>query len=82
MAKTKKLQKEELEKLQSLVNSFNNLQVELGRFEIEKHQILHQVSITQGELQKFQDELKGKYGDVSVDINNGEIKPNESNKKD
>jgi len=32
-------------------------------------------------LQKFQDELKEAYGDVSVDINTGEIKEN-VNKED
>jgi len=42
---------------------------------------LHRVSESQVGLQKFQDELKEAYGDVSVDINTGEIKEN-VNKED
>lgn len=81
MAKTKKIKKEELEELKTLINNFNKLQLELGRLDIEKYQILHRVSESQMGLQKFQDELKNTYGDVSVDINTGEIKEN-VNKED
>lgn len=81
MAKTKKLKKKELEDLKDLVNNFNKLQLELGRLDIEKHQILHKVSESQIGLQKFQDQLRDAYGDVSVDINTGEIKEN-VNKED
>jgi len=47
MAKTKKIKKEELEELKTLINNFNKLQLELGRLDIEKHQILHRVSESQ-----------------------------------
>ncbi len=77
-----KIKKEQLEKLQKLVGAFNQLQVKIGEIEIDKHQILHQVSSVQGELQTFQNELKTEYGDVSVDINDGSIKENEPSKKD
>ena len=77
----KKIKKEELEELKTLINNFNKLQLELGRLDIEKHQISHKVSESQMGLQKFQDQLKDAYGDVSVDINTGEIKEN-VNKED
>jgi hypothetical protein len=77
----KKIKKDELTKLQDLVKNYNHHQLKLGELEIEKHGLLHSVSNVQQDLKKFQDELKDSYGDVSIDINDGKVKENESSKK-
>jgi len=78
----KKIKKEELTKLQELVKNHNQHQLRLGELEITKHELLHSVSSLQQDLQKFQDELKKSYGEVSIDINDGKIAKNEPSKKD
>jgi len=78
----KKIKKDELAKLQELVKSYNQHQLKLGELEVEKHGLLHSISNVQQDLQKFQEELKDSYGDVSIDINDGKVKENESSKKD
>ena len=78
----KKIKKEELTKLQDLVKNYNQHQLKIGELEIEKHGLLHSVSIVQQDLQKFQEELRGAYGDVSIDINDGKVTKNELSKED
>ena len=82
MAKTKKIKKEELTSLQDLVKNYNQHQLKLGELEIEKHGLLHSISNVQQDLQKFQEELRETYGDVSIDINDGKISENEPSKED
>ena len=77
-----KIKKEELTKLQDLVKNYNQHQLKLGELEVEKHGLLHSISNVQQDLQKFQDELRETYGDVSIDINDGKIAQNESSKED
>ena len=78
----KKIKKEELTKLQDLVKNYNQHQLKIGELEIEKHGLLHSVSIVQQDLQKFQEELREAYGDISIDINDGKIAKNELSKED
>jgi len=77
-----KIKKDELTKLQDLVKNYNQHQLKLGELEVEKHGLLHSISNVQQDLQKFQDELRETYGDVSIDINDGKIKENEPSKED
>tara|TARA_R110000796_G_scaffold244762_1_gene368095 strand:+ start:195 stop:449 length:255 start_codon:yes stop_codon:yes gene_type:complete len=74
MKKVKSIKKEELTKLQELVKNFNQHQLKIGELEIEKHQVLHSSSAIQSNLQEFQEELRKDYGDVTIDISNGEYK--------
>ena len=76
------IKKEELTKLQELVGNYNQHQSKLGELEVQKHQILHAVLDIQNSLQEFQNELRETYGDVTIDINTGEIKKDEPSKED
>ena len=78
---TQLIEKDELSKLRELVGNFNQLQMRLGDFEVQKASILNAIFGVKGDLEKFQDELKDKYGDIIIDIQTGEFKdnPNESN---
>ena len=78
----KKIKKDELTKLQDIVKNYNQHQLKLGELEVEKHGLLHSISNVQQDLQKFQDELRETYGDVSIDINDGKIATTESSKED
>lgn len=78
---TQLIEKDELSKLRELVGNFNQLQMRLGDFEVQKASVLNAIFGVKGDLEKFQDELKDKYGDIIIDIQTGEFKdnPNESN---
>ncbi len=75
MSKTKKISKEQLQKLQEFVKVMNNAQAELGGIEMKKHQLLHQVSSVQEDFGKFQKELEDEYGQVSISIEDGTLQP-------
>jgi allophanate hydrolase subunit 1 len=78
----KKLKKEELTGLQDAVNKVNQIQLQVGGLELQKHELMHTITGAQAELASVQNNLKEKYGDISVDINTGEIAQNGVDKKD
>jgi len=77
-----KIKKDQLEKLQNIVNQVNQIQMQIGGLEAQKHELLHMIASGKKQLDEYQLELNQEYGDVSIDIQTGEIKENESNKKD
>ncbi len=82
----KKIKKEELEKLQGIVNKLNQIQSQLGLIEMQKHELLHAVVEVQNELKNNRAELEKEYGNISINIADGTItekdKENASDKKD
>lgn len=68
-----KIKKDQLKKLQELVGTINNLQMQVGGFELQKHQALHQISEFQGELNVYQKELEAEYGKVSINLQDGAV---------
>lgn len=68
-----KIKEDQLKKLQELVGTINNLQVQVGGFELQKHQALHQISEVQGELNVYQKELEAEYGKVSINLQDGTV---------
>jgi len=77
----KKLKKEDLTNLQVAVNKVNQIQLQVGGLELQKHELMHTIAKAQTELANVQNDLKEKYGDISVDINTGEIAENGADKK-
>ena len=84
--KAEKVTKEQLEKIQNIVDRINNAQMNIGQLESRKHQLLHGIAGTNDELAVLQDELEREYGTNDVNIQDGTInypKENgEANKKD
>jgi|TARA_R100001460_G_scaffold109_6_gene447 peptidoglycan hydrolase CwlO-like protein len=78
----KKIKKAQLEELQGLVNQLQNVQSQIGGLEAQKHELLHIIANGKTKLDGLQSDLQKEYGDVSVDIKTGEIRKNESDKKD
>ena len=77
--KQERINKKELSKIQSLVNSLNKLQMEIGIMETRKHSLLHQVAGITDEMQVVQNELEDKYGTWDVDLNTGKLNYPEEN---
>jgi|TARA_R100000482_G_C5106957_1_gene138493 hypothetical protein len=77
--------KEELESLQTLVNSLNRLQVEIGNLESRKHTMCHQVISLQTQVGTLQKSFEETYGKVDINITDGTItytEDGEADKKD
>lgn len=66
-----KIKDEQLQKLQGFVQTLNQMQMQLGKLEVEKHSLLHQTAEVQSQLQSYQKELEEEYGKVSVNIQDG-----------
>jgi len=77
-----KITDEELKSIQEKVGQINNLQMQVGGLEVQKNLGVEQVKIVQSELQELQNTLEEKYGKVTVNLQDGTIKPIEENESD
>jgi len=80
--KPQKVTEDQLNKIQTVVSNINKAQMELGRFESSKHNLLHQVQVLQTELKSIQDELEKEYGTVNINIEDGTIQYPENGEAD
>ena len=71
--KAEKITDEQLQKVQSIVNTLNRAQLELGMLETKKHNMLHNVQAVQDQLTVLQSEFEKEYGTVNINIQTGEI---------
>jgi len=71
--KAEKITDEQLQKVQSIVNTLNRAQLELGMLETKKHNMLHNVQTVQDQLTVLQSEFEKEYGTVNINIQTGEI---------
>ena len=73
---------EQLKSIQEVVSQINQYNLEIGRIESRKHNLLHALSTTQETLSGIQNTLEEEYGTVNVNIETGEINYDvEANKK-
>ena len=71
--KAEKVTDEQLAKIQGSVSSINNHQMELGRMETRKHQLLHNLISIQDQLALLQEELQKEYNTIDINIETGDI---------
>ena len=71
--KAEKVTKEQLEKIQNIVDRINNAQMNIGQLESRKHQLLHMIAGVNDELHLLQNELEKEYGTNDVNIQDGTI---------
>ena len=71
--RAEKISEEHLKELQQIVNTINRIQIEIGRIESQKHNLLHELAVTQDKVSIFQDTLKKEYGTDDINIHNGTI---------
>jgi hypothetical protein len=80
--KPQKITDEQLEKIQAIISNINQFNMEIGRIEGQKHELLHQRQITQDGLKAVQNELQEQYGTVNINIQDGSIKYSEDGEAD
>ena len=80
--KPESISKEQLDKVQSVVNRINQAQMDIGQLESRKHQALHYIAGINDELTLLQEELKKEYGTDDVNIKDGTINYGEDVKAD
>ena len=71
--KAENVTKEQLEKIQGIVDRINRTQMDIGQLESRKHQALHYIAGVNDELGLIQNELQEQYGTFDVDIQTGKI---------
>jgi|TARA_B100000579_G_C22555876_1_gene721999 hypothetical protein len=72
-ARKEKISKEHLESLQSIVNSVNTLQFNVGKIEAQKHAALHDLAAAQDKIALMQQTLVKEYGTFDVNLLDGTI---------
>tara|TARA_R110002012_G_scaffold178976_1_gene344397 strand:- start:721 stop:1041 length:321 start_codon:yes stop_codon:yes gene_type:complete len=78
--KAEKVTDEQLTRIQNSVSAINNHQMEIGRMETRKHQLLHNLVGMQEQLNSLQKELQEEYNTIDINIDTGEINyPPENN---
>ena len=70
-----KITEKELKSIQDMVQVINKSQMQIGGLETQKFDAISKLKHFQSELNKVQLELEDKYGKVSVNIQDGSIKP-------
>ena len=76
LSKPEKITNEELNKIQNLIDSANRAQMQVGTIEVQKNNILNQISIIQNQIASFRNEVRKNYGTDDIDIQTGEINYN------
>ena len=71
--KADKISEEHLKEMQEIVNTINNLQFNVGKIEAQKHNLLHELGLSQKKIIDFQDTLNKEYGSYDVNIQDGTI---------
>jgi|8_EtaG_2_1085327.scaffolds.fasta_scaffold137760_2 hypothetical protein len=84
-AKATKVTDVELKDLQGNARLITDLQMQIGRLEVQKTELLSGIINSEKHLKEIQVKLRDKYGDVIINIHDGSLKPREDgevNKKD
>ena len=77
--KPTKISNEDLNKLQSTINTLNRTQMQIGVFQTNIHQLLHNVDEMNNQLTLMQSEFKKEYGTNDVNISDGTINYEQAN---
>ena len=83
--KPEKINKEQLERVQEIVNNINRSQIDIGSIELRKHEIMHSIAVLKDKLVVIQNEFEKEYGTYDVNISDGKInypENGEADKKD
>lgn len=74
----KKVTKEELESIESVLTTFNNLKMQLGDAVLSQNAIVAKIDSLKEEYSELENVLANKYGkDSRIDVQTGEIKEKE-----
>lgn len=73
MAKAKKITKEELQELTDVINNVNQVKISIADVEQQKLQLFSVLQQHQEKLKEQQSKIEEKYGQVTLDLSNGDI---------
>lgn len=73
MAKAKKITKEELQELTDVINNVNQVKISIADVEQQKLQLFSVLQQHQEKLKEQQSKIEEKYGQVTLDLSNGNI---------
>lgn len=68
-----KITRTELDELQNLVKTVNNIKLDIADQELRKHNLLKVMDAYNEKYVKMQENLKEKYGDVDISVKDGSI---------
>ena len=74
-----KINNEDLNKLQNTINTLNRTQMQIGVFQTNIHQLLHNIDEMNNQLTLMQSEFKKEYGTNDVNISDGTINYEQTN---
>ena len=78
--KVDKISDEHLKELQEVVNVVNNLQFKIGQLEGQKHNLLHELVLSQKKIIDMQDVFSKEYGTFDINVADGTINKKEDEK--
>lgn len=71
MAETKKITTEQLETLVKTQRELNEILVNIGVLESQKHGLLHQLAEVNKASEEFKSELQAQYGSININLEDG-----------
>ena len=75
-----KISDEHLKQLQEVINVVNNLQFKIGQLEGQKHNLLHELGLSQKKIIDMQDVFSKEYGTFDINVADGTINRKEDEK--
>jgi predicted nucleic acid-binding Zn-ribbon protein len=71
MSETKKITPEQLETLVKSQRELNEILVNIGVVESQKHGLLHQLADVNKTVEEFKNELQAQYGSININLQDG-----------
>lgn len=81
-AVAKAITADELTEVQKYVNALQQIQMQLGGTEMQKAELIDNVKALRAKLNEVQAGLEKTYGDVSINLQDGTITPNDAGNKE
>jgi len=78
--RAEKISKQHLGELQNIVNALNATQFNIGKIEVQKHKLLHELATVQDQIKLTQDRMVKEYGTFDINIDDGTINWPKENK--
>ena len=72
-SKIEKVSDKHLSELQTVVNTVNGMQFNIGRIEMQKHNLLHDLAIANDKIALMQDKMMKEYGSFDINLTDGKI---------
>jgi hypothetical protein len=82
MAENKKITEKEFETIVDFQTKLNNLLLNIGAIESQKHGLLHELAGVNQDQEKFKKELQDKYGSVNINLKDGSFEEIVQEKED